>query len=155
MRSLYILFFLFVSCALKGPLETKQDDFDKIISVMKTKSTVELVKHYGNPDEISESEKDKDIQIYRYKNSRIDAYVDKLDRKKISHITIFFFEDFDNYAYLKKRFKDYKWLENKLQDNPKTDVATDLYIVKVPEIRMEFQYDNYAPKRKIMWIYFD
>lgn len=136
-------------------LDKKQDNFDKIIAVMKTRSTVELVKFYGEPDEVSEPEQGKNIQIFRYKNSRINAYIAKNDGKKISHLTIFFFEDYDNYSYLKKRFKDYKWLETKLQDDPKSDVATDLYLVKIPEIGMEFQYDNYAPKRKVMWIYFD
>ena len=56
---------------------------------------------------------------------------------------------------LKKRFKDYRWIESKLPDDSKTDVATDLYLVKIPEIGIEFQYDNYVPKRKVMWIYFN
>lgn len=151
-----ILFFLFTACSLNGPVaNNEQDNFDKIITIMKTKSTEVLIRLYGEPDEISEPEQDKNIQIFRYKSSRIDAYVDKSDRKKISYLTIFFFEEFDNYAYLKKRFKNYKWIENKLADDPKSDVATDLYLVKIPEIRMEFQYDNYAPKRKVMWIYFE
>jgi hypothetical protein len=155
MRFLYVFFFLYVACSVKGPIPKQQDDFDKIIAIMKTKTTAALIQYYGKPDEISVSEEDKNIQIFRYKDSRIDAYVDKSDLKNISHLTIFFFEDYDNYSYLKKRFKDYMWLENKIPDHSKGDVATDLYLVKIPEIRMEFQYDKYAPKRKVMWIYFD
>lgn len=155
MRFLYILLLFLAACSSKVPRVQPQDDFDKIICVMKTKTTAELMRYYGEPDEISESEQDNSVQILRYKDSRIDAYIEKSDKKKISHLTIFFFEDYDNYAYLKKRFKDYKWIESKLSDDSKSDVATDLYLVKIPEIRMEFQYDNFAPKRKVMWIYFD
>lgn len=146
---------LFVACSLNGPHSNSLDNFDKIIAIMKTKSTEELIRYYGKPDEISENDQDKDVRILRYKDSRIDAYVEESNKNKISHLTIFFFEDFDNYTYLKKRFQNYKWIETKLPDHPKSDVATDLYLVKLPEIGMEFQYDNYAPKRKVMWIYFE
>lgn len=155
MRFLYLCLLLFVACSLNSPHSNSLDNFDKIIAIMKTKTTEELFRHYGKPDEISEPEQGKDFQILRYKDSRIDAYVEQSNKNKISHLTIFFFEDFDNYTYLKKRFKNYKWVETKFPDNPKSDVATDLYLVKLPEIGMEFQYDNYAPKRKVMWIYFE
>jgi hypothetical protein len=155
MRLIYICFFLLIACSIKGPLSPSQDDFDKIIAIMKTKSTTDLFRYYGKPDEVSESKRNENIQILSYKDSRIDAYVDKFKKDRISHLTIFYFEDFDNYAALKKRFKDYKWTEEKLPNEKSGHVLTDLYLVKVPEINMEFQYDNYAPKRKVMWIYFD
>ena len=122
---------------------------------MKTRTTADLVRYYGKPDEISGPEQDKNLQIFRYKDSRIDAYVDKSNKDKISHLTFFFFEDFDNYIYLKKRFKNYKWIEEKLPDDKSSHVMTDRYLVKVPEVKMQFEYDNHAPKRKVMWIYFD
>ena len=155
MRIWYIFLLLLTACASKGLQFQPKDDFDKIISVMKTKMTSELKRFYGEPDEIFQPEQDKSVQILRYKNSRIDAYIEKSDEKKISHLTIFFFEDYDNYSYLKKRFKNYKWIESKLPDDPKSHIATDLYLVKIPEIKMEFQYDNFAPKRKVMWISFN
>jgi hypothetical protein len=155
MRFLNIFFFLFVACSVNEPHPKQQDDFDKIMVIMKTKSTKALIQFYGEPDEITESDQAKNVQIFRYKDSRIDAYVDTAERKKISHLTIFFFNDYDNYTFLKKRFKDYKWIDSKLTDDPKSDVATDLHLVKIPEIKMEFQYDNLAPKRKVMWIYFE
>jgi hypothetical protein len=155
MRFLYLCLLFFVSCSPNGPHSNPQDIFDKIIAIMKTKSTEDLIRHYGNPDEISNPEQDRNIQILRYKDSRIDAYVAKSNKKKISHLTIFFFEDYDNYAYLKKRFKDYRWIEKKLPDDKSGHVMTDRYLVKVPEIGMQFEYDNTAPKRKVMWIYFE
>lgn len=81
-------------------------------------------------------------------------YLNK-ETNNLTHLTFFYWKDFDNYTALKERFKSYKWIESKLQDNPKSDILTDSYIVKIPEINMEFQYDNSAPKRKVMWIYFD
>ena len=155
MRLFYICFFLLMSCSLKSPFDHSQDDFDKIIAIMKTKSTADLFRYYGKPDEISESKNDENVQILSYKDSRIDAYVDKSKKDKISHLTLFYFEDFDNYAALKKRFKDYKWIEEKLPEDKSGHVLTDKYLVKVPEIHMEFLYDNYAPKRKVMWMYFE
>jgi hypothetical protein len=155
MRFSYLCLLLFVACSLKGPHTNPQDNFDKIMAIMKTKSTEDLIRSYGNPNEISEPEQDRSIQILRYKDSRIDAYVEKSNIKKITHLTIFFFEDFDNYTYLKKRFKDYKWIEEKLPDDKYGHVMTDRYLVKVPDIGMKFEYDDLAPKRKVMWIYFD
>lgn len=155
MSSLYLCLLLFVACSLKGPHSNPLDDFDKIMAIMKTKSTEDLIRSYGKPNEISEPEQDSSIQILRFKDSRIDAYVEKSNIKKITHLTIFFFEDFDNYTYLKKRFKDYKWIEEKLPDDKYGHVMTDRYLVKVPDIGMKFEYDNLAPKRKVMWIYFE
>jgi hypothetical protein len=155
MRSLYLCMLLFVACSLNGPHSNSLDNFDKIIAIMKTKSTEELIRYYGKPNEISETDQDKDVRILRYKDSRIDAYVEESNKNKISHLTIFFFEDFDNYTYLKKRFKDYKWIEEKLPNSTSGHVMSDRYLVKIPEIKMQFEYDNLAPKRKVMWIYFD
>ena len=120
----------------------------------KEKSLEDLSEAFGKPDEIVEPSQDFEFKIFRYNSTRIDAYVD-IKRNKISHLTLFYFEDVDNYIALKKRFKDYRWIESKLSDDSKTDVATDLYLVKIPEIGIEFQYDNYVPKRKVMWIYFN
>lgn len=154
MRLSYLGILLLVACSLNDH-HSATDNFDKIIATMKTKSTADLIRYFGEPDEISEPEQAKGFQILRYDDSRIDAYVEKTNRDKISHLTIFFFEDFDNYSYLKKRFKKYKWIEEKLPDDKTGHVMTDRFLVKVPELRMQFEYDNYVPKRKVMWIYFD
>lgn len=154
MKLIHVFFLLIFSCSFGHPVASPKDDFDKIIEIMKTKSVSDLTKFYGKPDEIKVPEQDTSFKILIYKKSRIDAYIKTSNEKKLSHLTLFFFEDFDNYTFLKKRFRDYKWVEKKISD-PVGDVATDLYLVTIPEIRMKFEYDNYAPKRKVMWIYFE
>lgn len=155
MKLAYFLFLFLAACSSKPSFRTYQDDFDKIIEIVKTKSVANLVKHYGNPDEIKVPEQDTAYRMWVYKKSRIDAYVNNSDAERISHLTIFFFEDFDNYVYLKKRFSNFEWVEEKLPDDTSGHVMTDRYLVKVPEIGMKFEYDNHAPKRKVMWIYFE
>lgn len=155
MRYLYLYLLLISSCSINDLRPNSSDRFDKIISLMKNKTTKNLYQSFGKPDEIAREGKDQILQVLKYKKSKIDVYLDSTDRNKISHLTIFFFEDMDNYAYLKKRFEKYKWLETKLVDETKSDVATELYLVRIPEIGMRFQYDNLAPKRKVMWIYFE
>ncbi len=152
-----LIFFLFIlGCSHNSAYPNKQmDEFDRIISVMKTRNVDDLQKLFGPPDDHKEDE--KNIEEFSYKesagHSTFTAYINK-DDQKISRIWVFFWKDFDNYIYLKKRFKDYQWIENKLPDS-KVDVLTDSYLVTVPELKMSFEYDNYAPKRKVMWIYFD
>jgi hypothetical protein len=155
MKCFYIFLICLSACSTFEQQVPTNDTFDKILQVMKSKKVEELNRYFGNPNEISHSGKGDDSQILRFKDSRIDVYTEKTNKEKISHLTIFFFEESDNYTYLKKRFNKYTWIESKLKDNPKSDVATDLYLVKIPEIKMEFQYDNLASKRKVMWIYFD
>ncbi len=154
MRLSYLGLLFLVACSFNAHHSAK-DNFDKIIATMKTKSRADLIRYFGKPDETFEPEQSKSFKILRYKDSRIDAYVEKSNDNTISHLTIFFFEDFDNYSYLKKRFKNYKWVEEKLPDDKSGHVMTDRYLVKVPELRMQFEYDNYVPKRKVMWIYFE
>ncbi len=154
MKHLYVFFLILFSCTLKPQVDQATDDFSKILEVMKTRSISDLTKFFGEPDDRRDLKLDQSYRILEYKKQRLDAYVKISDENKISHITLFFFEDFDNYAYLKKRFKNYKWVETKLSD-PLGDVATDLHQVRIPEIGMKFEYDNLAPKRKVMWIYFE
>lgn len=154
MKIIFAFFFLISSCAKITPLDQDTDKFNKIVDVMKTKSPEDLYQHFGKPDEISIESENPDIQILKYKTSLIDAYLDK-QTHKLTHLTLFYWKEVDNYTSLKERFKNYKWIETQIPNNVKSDVLTDLYLVKIPEINMEFQYDNNAPKRKVMWIYFD
>ena len=154
MKHLYIFFLILFSCSLKPTMDQSKDDFSKILEVMKTRSVSDLKTFFGEPDETRNQDLDQSYRILEYKRQRIDAYVKTSDEHKISHMTLFFFEDFDNYAFLKKRFANYKWIEKKLSD-PVGDVATELYEVSIPEIGVKFEYDNLAPKRKVMWIYFE
>lgn len=131
-----------------------EDVFDKIISVMKDKSPSSLYQYFGSPLVINEDPEDSNIQILRYKELLIDAYLLKKENK-LSHLTLFYWKDFDNYTALKKRFGSYTWIEKKVPRNPKSDVFSDIYYVSIPELNMNFEYDNNAPKRKVMWIYFE
>ncbi|HXH74340.1 MAG TPA: hypothetical protein VNJ08_05210 [Bacteriovoracaceae bacterium] len=146
-----LIFLLILGCSTNNSDRIKNtDEFDNIIAVMKTRNVDELIKVFGPPD-------NRTVEELSYKetakHSTITAYLDK--DKKISRIWVFYWKDFDNYTALKKRFKSYTWKEKKIADNSKSDVLTDLYLVSVPELNMTFEYDNYAPQRKIMWIYFN
>lgn len=154
MRIFLIFFFLTISCSQMTSSNLSNDEFSKIIIVMKSKSPVDLYQYFGKPSEVLSDPENSDVQILKYKDPLINAFLNK-EKNKLSHITLFYWRDFDNYTALKERFKKYEWIETKLPDNPKSDALTDLYIVKIPEINMEFQYDNYAPMRKVMWIFFD
>ncbi|HXH32405.1 MAG TPA: hypothetical protein VNJ01_16510 [Bacteriovoracaceae bacterium] len=149
-------FFLFLVASFTQAVTSKsdKDEFDKIIAIMKTKSPADLRKYFGEPNEKSNEKGKSEVQILRYIEPLIDAYLN-IKENKLSHLTFFYWKDLDNYSALKTRFKNFKWIETKLHDNLKSDVLTDLYLVKVPEINMEFQYDNNAPKRKVMWILFE
>jgi hypothetical protein len=154
MKFIHILSLLLISCSHITNLDNEHDIFQNIINVMTKKSIDELNSVFGKPDETVEPTQDFKFKILRYNSKRIDVYVDPIE-DKISHLTLFYFEDFDNYLTLKKRFKDFKWVEEKILDDKSGHVLTDQYLVKLPEIRMQFQYDNYVPKRKVMWIYFN
>lgn len=154
MKALLVSLFLIGSCAQMNSAKQAGDEFEKIIIVMKSKSSQELYQYFGKPSEVAIDSKNSNVSILKYKNPLINVYLNK-ETNSLTHLTFFYWKDFDNYTALKERFKNYKWIESKVQDNPKSDVLTDSYIVKIPEINMEFQYDNNAPKRKIMWIYFD
>lgn len=154
MKALLISLFLISSCAQINSSKQAGGEFEKIITVMKSKSSQELYQVFGKPSEVASDSNNTNVSILKYKSPLINVYLNK-GTNKLTHLTYFYWKNFDNYTALKERFKNHKWIETKLQDNSKSDVLTDLYIVKIPEINMEFQYDNYAPKRKIMWIYFD
>jgi len=78
--------------------------------------------------------------------------VNKNDNK-ISTVALAYLVKFDAYAFLKKRFKDYKWVETPVESKA-VDVIEELYRVDIPELGMTFQYDNQDPLRRPMWIFF-
>jgi hypothetical protein len=155
MKLLILYLLLITGCAHEQSHSNTQDQFDKIIKVIKSKSKSDLISVFGEPNEISESKNNKNLNILKYKDERIDVYLDKSPGDKISHITLFYFKDYDNYAALKKRFEKYQWVEEKIPQNKTTHVSVEKYLVKIPEIGMQFEYDNNSPKRKVMWIYFE
>lgn len=47
MGLLYMCFYLFVTCAQTSSHSDKLDDLDKVMLIMKSKTTVDLVKFFG------------------------------------------------------------------------------------------------------------
>lgn len=154
MRFLYISLVLIMSCSQIKPLSKEGDIFEKIISLMKEKNPTRLNNLFGPPDETIEKDTYSEFKILRYKFKKIDVYVDK-KTNLISHLTLFYYEDLDNYMALKRRFRNYNWVEEKVSTQTGEHSLTDKYLVKISEIGLRFEYDNYAPKRKVMWIYFE
>ena len=82
----------------------------------------------------------------------INVFVNKKNLK-ITTIVLAYLVQFDAYAYLKKRFKNYKWIETPVPSKA-VDVVEELYKVEIPELGISFQYDNQDPLRRPMWIFF-
>lgn len=137
-------------------LKLKQgDEFDNIITIMKSRSPDSLSLYFENEKKTEKVEMNYRKISYPLtdKHSLIDVFVD-LKTNKITRIAVFFWKDFDNYIYLKNRFEKYKWIEEEVEVKA-GDVLSELYKVKVPALGMNFTYDNYAPQRKVMWIFFE
>lgn len=131
--------------------EQNIDLFDKILVVMKMRTVTELHQQFGSDYVIK---KELDQKVLTNKNPLINAYLDE-HGERIERLTLFYWEDFDNYIALKARFKNFNWQEKRLPREPKEDTLSENYLVTIPEIGMEFQYDNNTPYRKVMWIHFD
>ncbi|MGE3610357.1 MAG: hypothetical protein AB7I27_12275 [Bacteriovoracaceae bacterium] len=61
--------------------------------------------------------------------------------------------DFDAHAFMKKSFKNYKWIETEIPPTA-SDVEEDKYKVELPKLGITFEYDNQDSLRKPMWIFF-
>ena len=83
----------------------------------------------------------------------IKVFVNKKENK-ITAIALTYLVKFDAYAYLKKRFKNYKWIETALPLRTHLDYAEELFKVEIPELGMTFQYNNEDPLRQPTWIFF-
>lgn len=107
MKILMLFIFLFLGCSMQSNNQESisRDEFDKILMVMKTKDVKSLYSHFGEPDEVKESQSMKHTDILSYKRkddrSSIEAYIDRAENK-ITQITVFYWKDFDNYIALKK-----------------------------------------------------
>jgi hypothetical protein len=56
--------------------------------------------------------------------------------------------------HLEKRFKNYKWIETELPARTHLDYAEEIHKVEIPELGINFKYDNQDPLRRPMWIFF-
>jgi hypothetical protein len=160
MKLIFILFTLIVtSCSgttskseLLSPTN-KSDIFEKLISLMSNPSVSNLKNYFGEPSKIDEKIKSRFIYNATNDHSKIEVIINK-ETQKIEKIALFFWENNDNYAYLKKRFSSYEWHEEKI-NSKKTDTDAERVQVKIPKLGITFEYDDASPQRKIMWIFFE
>jgi hypothetical protein len=128
--------------------DKSKDIFDRIIHVQNEATRDELIKSFGQPQEIK-PENDGSLE-YVYKD--FSTSINKSSGKVLG-TSMPYWVDFDAYAFLKKRFKNYKWIETEIPSTA-TDVEEDKYKVVLPELGISFEYDNQDPLRRPMWIFF-
>lgn len=164
-----IFFFLFTTAAFAIPCKpyeiyireqfidayTKADEFDKIFHLKITNDPKNLIPTLGEPERIDKSDLVTDQYYFPLKKDQlpIKVFVNKKENK-ITTIALTYLVKFDAYAYLKKRFKDNKWIETALPLRTDIDYAEELYKVEIPERGITFRYNNQDPLRQPMWIFF-
>ena len=148
-RYFIVLTIIFSGCTLPTSSKKSEDIFDKLIKVHNANDINKLIEVFGQPKKIL-SEENSDLLEYQY--PKFSTSVDK-NTKKIVGTSMPFWKEFDAYAFLKKRFSDYKWVERPVSSK-NIDVVEDRYKVKIPELGIIFEYDNQDPLRRPMWIFF-
>ena len=154
MKIIVLILFMLVGCKTSPPTQQKGDEFDKILHLKKLNDPQELSAILGEPYRVDTSDINSDQYYYDKKKEQmpINVFVNKKSQK-ITTIALTYLVNFDAYAYLKKRFKDYKWIETAVPSKA-VDVVEDLYKVDIPELGMTFQYDYEDPLRRPMWFFF-
>ncbi len=156
MKLITILIFL-VSCSSSAPTEKSMDIFEKIFHVRKTQNMKDLNDFFGTPKEIKDAYNEPLVaeQIFDTKEGLpLHAFVNKKSQK-VESFVLTYWVNYDAYAYLKKRLKDYKWIETELPARTHLDYAEEIHKVEIPELKMTFEYDNQDPLRRPMWIFFN
>jgi hypothetical protein len=154
MKIMILILFILLGCKTSLPPQYKGDEFDKIFHLKKSNNPKELEETLGKPDKIDTSDSNSDQYFfYKKKNQMpISVFVNKKNLK-ITTIVLSYLVQYDAYAYLKKRFKDCKWIETPIKSKA-VDVVEELYKVEIPELGITFEYDNQDPLRRPMWIFF-
>jgi len=156
MKLILSLIFIVSSCSSYAPTDTSKDIFDKIFHVRTTQSLQELKHLFGIPKEIKDAHNEPLVeeQIFDTKDGlTLNVFIHK-QTHKIENFVLTYWVDFDAYAYLKKRFKDFKWVETELPQRPNLDYAEEIHKVEIPDLGITFEYDNQDPLRRPMWIFF-
>lgn len=136
------------------PTQQKGDEFDKILHLKKLNDPKELSAILGESYRVDTSDINSDQYYFDKKKEQMPINVfENKKSQKITTIALTYLVSFDAYAYLKKRFKAYKWIETAVPSKA-VNVVEDLYKVDIPELGMTFQYDNEDPLRRPMWIFF-
>lgn len=154
MKLIMSLIFL-ISCSSTAPTEKSMDIFEKIFYVRTTQNIKDLNLFFGAPKEIKEAYNEPLVaeQVFDTKEGLpLHAFVNK-QSQKVEGFVLTYWVDYDAYAYLKKRFKDYKWIETEVPSTA-IDVEEDKYKVELPELGITFEYDNQDSLRRPMWIFF-
>jgi len=149
---IFILTLLLFSCGCSSQLshtDSSMDIFDKIIHVQKVATKDELIKTFGKPLEIRPE--DDISEEYAYKD--FSTSVSKSSGKVLG-TSMPYWVNFDAYNFLKKRFKNNKWIETEMPGTT-SDIEEDKYKVELPELGITFEYDNQDPLRRPMWIFFN
>lgn len=145
-----ILSLLMVNCSAPAKKESKKDIFEELLS-LKGKTRKELISILGNPQE-SKIDKNQEETLTFKKDYTFDIFLDS--KNIVQSASLWFWQKgFDNYLFLKKRFKGYKWEEKELPPI-QSDYVNEPYEVKIPELGIEFEYDNQDPQRRPMNIFF-
>ncbi|HXH76470.1 MAG TPA: hypothetical protein VNJ08_15975 [Bacteriovoracaceae bacterium] len=155
MKIITLILFILLGCKSPPPPQQKGDEFDKIFHLKKTNDPKKLMPTLGEPEKIDTTDSSSD-QYYFYKTKDqmpIKVFVSKKDQK-ITTIALAYLVKFDAYAYLKKRFKNYRWVETALPLRTHLDYAEEIFKVEIPELGMTFQYNNQDPLRRPEWIFF-
>lgn len=150
MRSFLIILLLSLfSCSHdKKPL-SREDVLTQIIEVQKKGTKKALLQVFGQPIE----KRNENIKyLVEYKYDFFSTSVNE-DTEKLEGTSFPFWVDYDAYAYLKKRFKNYKWVETELSSNRHLDYLEEVHRVEIPDLGITFEYDNQDPLRRPMWIF--
>jgi hypothetical protein len=155
MKIIPLILFILIGCKTSLPTQKKVDEFDKIFHLKITNDPKNLIPTLGEPERIDKSDLVTDQYYFPLKKDQlpIKVFVNKKENK-ITTIALTYLVKFDAYAYLKKRFKDNKWIETALPLRTDIDYAEELYKVEIPELGITFRYNNQDPLRQPMWIFF-
>ena len=155
MKMLIIVLVLLTGCKSSPPSQHRGDEFDKILHLKNTNNPKELISTLGEPEKVDTSDPVNDQYYFPLRKDQlpIKVFVNKKENK-ITTIALTYLVKFDAYAYLKKRFKNYKWIETALPLRTHLDYAEEPFKVEIPELGMTFQYNNQDPLRQPTWIFF-
>ena len=156
MMRCFLSLFLLVSCTniISRP-NLDGDEFDLILQAMKEKNPSIIHAKWGPPDTIESFDQEMNEETYKSEPNHSPIYI-RVNKKsgKILWIRLLFWKDFDNYAFLKEKFGNYKWTETPLE-SPMGDVVSEPVHVTIPEIAVSFEYDNHLPQRRVMEVFFE
>lgn len=134
----------------KGSNSAKKDIFDNILLVQNLGTVSSLLDTFGPP---LDKKPEKENALIEYKYEKFSVSVDEKNGKVIG-TSMPYWVNYDAYAFLKKRFEGYKWIEVEVPSSSKLDYSEEIHRVEIPQLGITFEYDNQDPLRRPMWIFF-